>query len=515
MEALSTALVAVLAADPRLVWSGPGVSLLGAPSRDGAYLTTVDPKSHAIARKPLGGPQIPVPIIENPHQSQYAYFSVPSRDGRRVAYAWFNEAGFYELRVGTKTVYRNEEAGFVQPTAWTPGDRAILTLFFRRDNTSLIALVDARTGEAKPLRSLNWVYPKKMDLSPDGRWIVYDTFAGPEPGPRDIYLLSVDGGKEIKLTDHPADDLFPLFSPDGREIVFASDRRERGTLDLYTLPVDQSRPPKLLRQDMGRYLPLGVTDAGHLYYGRRTSSATPQVEIVGQLTGHAALVARRPATENYGLAAGLLHVNEGAVWTPLDLKLAHLEKARWSPDGKRILVSGIDGKGRTGLFCTDPAGKAIQTVVTEEYGSARGVEGVWLDSDRIAYAIQGAIRERRLSTGEDQELAPIAARSLAARQGRLAAATADEVVILGGLRWPVKGIEQVEWSGDKELLVTRGSAAARLDAKGAHKVDLPRFKGQPLTSAHDHSAIVYAVDEAREEVWVLEHVWPPARGGGR
>jgi hypothetical protein len=354
-----------------------------------------------------------------------------------------------------------------------------------------------------------------MDLSPDGRWIVYDTFAGPQPGPRDIYLLSLDGQREVRLTGHPADDLFPMFSPDGREIVFASDRRQPGVLDLYTMAVDPPGPAKLLRQNLGRYLPLGVTDAGHLYYGQRSSSPVPAVRLQGKLTGRAALIARRPSAENYGLPAGLLYVNDAQHWKPLDLHLAHLEKASWSPDGKRILVSGIDGKGRAGLFLVDPDHGTHRNVVTAEYGAARGIAGVWLDAGRIAYATPSAIRRRDLASGEDTELAAMAARALAARDGRLAVVTATEVVILEGPRWPVRGIEQVEWLGPDELLVTRGASAARLNARGATKLDLAGFQGQPLAAAHDHSGVAWAVDNTKEEIWVLENVWPPLRPARR
>jgi Tol biopolymer transport system component len=38
-----------------------------------------------------------------------------------------------------------------------------------------------------------------MEISPDGKWIAYDTFAGDKPGPRDIYLLAIDGSSERKL----------------------------------------------------------------------------------------------------------------------------------------------------------------------------------------------------------------------------------------------------------------------------------------------------------------------------
>ena len=104
---------------PRLVWAGEDVSSLGAPTRDGRMLTIVDKRSGDLAfRSLLDGAT--KRITHSASSGEFSYFSVPSRDGNRLAYAWFNDEGFYELRVtdadspGTaRTVYKNPEAGFV------------------------------------------------------------------------------------------------------------------------------------------------------------------------------------------------------------------------------------------------------------------------------------------------------------------------------------------------------------------------------------------------------------------
>ena len=140
---------------PRLVWSGPDVTLLGGPSRYGRFLSYVDPATRNLAIRELASGRSRALTNKPAASGQFAYFSAISPDSRRVAYAWFNEDGFYDLRVvdldgsNQRILYRNEEAGFVQPCAWSPDSKSILTLLFRSDNISQITLVPAEGGPPK------------------------------------------------------------------------------------------------------------------------------------------------------------------------------------------------------------------------------------------------------------------------------------------------------------------------------------------------------------------------------
>src|SRR5262245_43027119 len=132
-----------------MVWNAPGANVLGAPTADGKWLTCVDPASGDLAILEIATGKVRrLTTKDSAAAKEFAYFSVASRDGRRVAYAWFNDAAFYDLRVtgiaggASRVLFRNEEAGFVQPSSWTPDGKQILTLFFRKDNISQIALVD-------------------------------------------------------------------------------------------------------------------------------------------------------------------------------------------------------------------------------------------------------------------------------------------------------------------------------------------------------------------------------------
>lgn len=56
-------------------------------------------------------------------------------------------------------------------------------------------------------------------FSPDGRNVA---FASDRGGNWDIWLLGIDGGQPVQITSSPADEVHPSWSPDGRQLVFCS-----------------------------------------------------------------------------------------------------------------------------------------------------------------------------------------------------------------------------------------------------------------------------------------------------
>ncbi len=86
----------------------------------------------------------------------------------------------------------------------------------------------------KPTRTLtfttkvgNWI---SSDVSPDGKTIVFDLLG-------DIYTMPITGGKATAFTRGMGFDGQPRFSPDGRTIVYVSDRT--GGYNLWTISVDK------------------------------------------------------------------------------------------------------------------------------------------------------------------------------------------------------------------------------------------------------------------------------------
>ncbi|MBK5293840.1 MAG: PD40 domain-containing protein [Acidobacteriia bacterium] len=414
------------AEESRLVWGE--ANLLGAPSRDGQWMSYVDGQSGELAVRELASGKSRT-LTHKKTEGEFAYFSVLAPDGKSVAYAWFNAEGFYELRVvgtdgaGERILYRNEEAGFVQPCAWTPDGKQILTLLFRKDNISQIAMVALVGGVARVLKSLQWVYPNRMDISPDGKLIVYDSPASNGSMQRDIYALSVDGSRETPLVSGTGNDIFPLWKRDGKAVVYVRDAG--GAADIWDQAVAEGNAvgePRKVAGDVGRVLPLGITEKGDYYFGRRAGvvdvmvaeldGKTEPVKVSANLAGvnlapawsgdgkHLAWLTRL-GSENFGQESRVISVAdlESRKQRVLPVRLPHMERLRWSPDDKDLLVSGTDRQGRRGLYVVNVETGAARGVVQERAGTYHGLEGVWsADGNSIVYLGDG-IRLRKLAEG--------------------------------------------------------------------------------------------------------------------
>lgn len=378
-------------AEPRLV--GDGLPSLGSVRGDGAWLTHVVDGNLAIRYLATGRDR----VLTQRTGGEFAYFSTLSRDGQWVAYAWFNAEGFYELRLvgsdgrGARTLYRNPEAGFVQPCAFSADGAQVLTLFFRKDNSSQIAWVERATGRVTVLRSLEWVYPKKMDVSPDGKWIVYDSFAPGSKTQRAVYQLAADGSAGKRLSPEAGSYQFPLWSKTGAAIYYWGGEGEQYGLWRHEWASGQRT---WVRAGTGLELPLGISEAGELFFGVQENWAEVywlDLENGGtakRATGRFEGGNRSPAWSpdgkklaylsrrgeaNYGQQARVIVVRDWASGEEreLEAKLAHLERVQWTEAG--LLVQGSDGKGRGGVFLVDAQSGATRMLAASHETSFRGL----------------------------------------------------------------------------------------------------------------------------------------------
>ena len=95
---------------------------------------------------------------------------------------------------------------------------------------------DLRTadGTAKSLRTLvgdGNGYAAECSLSPDARTLLYTEVDPKTQG--DLWVLDLPTGERLRIVQAPGYDGGPFFSPDGKRIIYRSDRREDNLLQIY------------------------------------------------------------------------------------------------------------------------------------------------------------------------------------------------------------------------------------------------------------------------------------------
>ena len=134
------------------------------------------------------------------------------------------------------------------------------------DGANLINLTNHPAGDGQP------------DWSPDGRQIAFSSNRDRKDADDEnveIYVMNADGTNPINITNHPAKDSSPDWSPDGLQIVFTSDRdrNDDGTKnkEIYVMNADGTNPINITNHpandsspSWGSVRPLGVSSKGRL-----------------------------------------------------------------------------------------------------------------------------------------------------------------------------------------------------------------------------------------------------------
>lgn len=93
-------------------------------------------------------------------------------------------------------------------------------------------------------------------IAPDGKTIVF-SYKG------DLFTVATQGGEARQLTTNAAYDSYPVWSPDGRKIAFASSRE--GSLDVYVIDRNGGIPVRLTTNS-GSETPVAFSDNDHVLF---------------------------------------------------------------------------------------------------------------------------------------------------------------------------------------------------------------------------------------------------------
>ena len=100
---------------------------------------------------------------------------------------------------------------------------------------------------------------RKNAISPDGEQIAF-TYKG------NIYIVDADGGQARQITSNPAYDTDPMWTPDGRQIVFASYREK--SKDIYKVSAAGGAPVRLTSHP-GNETPMTILEDGNIIFSAK------------------------------------------------------------------------------------------------------------------------------------------------------------------------------------------------------------------------------------------------------
>ena len=185
-------------------------------------------------------------------------------------------------------------------------------------------------------------------FSPDGRRIA---FVSLRTGNFKIFVMNADGTQERLLTKTPkwVGDASPSWSPDGRWIAFASSRLKDGNPEIFKMRPDGSRVTRLTFTDTAGEIspddgfPSWSPDGRSIVFSSTRAAAQHDLYVMGADGKNVRRLTTNPSFDDWA--------------------------AKWSRDGRSIVFEAV-GRSASNVYLVDADGSGLRRV-------GRGSSPVW------------------------------------------------------------------------------------------------------------------------------------------
>jgi eukaryotic-like serine/threonine-protein kinase len=550
----------------------------GTPSLDGTLFSMTDDSGNVVVvdlRTGAARRLTTDAVLGNPGQS--AEFSTISPDNRLAAYTWFALDGKSEIRVidlegaHPRVLLRSETVDYPMPFEWSRDGKWILATLTRPDHSKVLALVSAEDGTVRPVKELGTDGPQHASMSPDGEFIVYDVHQRPASAARDIFIIRANGREERRLIEHPANDADPVWMPDGRRVLFISDRSTT-SMDLWSVTVAggiAQGEPELIHRNIGSLWLRGLTDTGSYYYWTtvgavdvyqadvvngavKNAKALPlsyagsNISSVWSPDGERLAYASRRGLIGFDRASAALAVRDATTGEQRDVvpALKSFLVWSWTLDGRHVLAQATDNSGETGNFLIDTdSGQTTAVMRNGPISQDRTFAGgTFMPDGRLLFLHKGKqqLFARDLQTGSEEMVFDYRAEHMQSPDGKYKVApdgrtlalsarllsdkpaNAVVVTVLGGgaAREVVRGqpgeyVSFEDWTSDGQavLFLKWSKTSNSLWRVSIHGGD-PEPLGLAMERLRDvrmnpqGTKITYTAGVPWQELWVLENFLP-------